>query len=158
MLGYRPLGLFFRVHLAEKWKMEKIAIILIYYIFVTKQKFFINEHQKNFDPHVSCRLGRVMANQHIFKTRLNLYFLNQIDLNAAFLMELNFINTLGLGEGGYSSSGAVTRRCSVKNAFLKISQNSHENISIKTSVLLKKRLRCRCFPVNFSKFLRTPFL
>ena len=62
---------------------------------MTKQKFFINEHQKNFDPHVSCRLGRVMANQHIFKTRLNLYFLNQIDLNASFLMELNFINTLG---------------------------------------------------------------
>ena len=114
--------------------------------------------KKNFDPHVSCRLGRVTANQHIFKTRLNLYFLNQIDLNASFLMELNFINTLGLGEGGYSSSGAVTRRCSVKNAFLKISQNSHENISIKTSVLLKKRLRCRCFPVNFSKFLRTLFL
>ena len=73
-------------------------------------------------------------------------------------MELNFINTLGLGEGGYPSSGAVTRRCSVKNAFLKISQNSHENISIKRSLLLKKRLRYRCFPVNFSKFLRTPFL
>ena len=25
-------------------------------------------------------------------------------------------------------------------------------------VLLKKRLWCRCFPVNFLKFLRTPFL
>ena len=24
--------------------------------------------------------------------------------------------------------------------------------------LLKKRLRCRCFPVNFMKFLRTPIL
>ena len=27
-----------------------------------------------------------------------------------------------------------------------------------TTLLSKKRLRCKCFPVNFSKFLRTPFL
>ena len=37
---------------------------------------------------------------------------------------------------------AVVRRCSVKKVFLEISQNSEH----------------RCLPVNFAKFLRTPFL
>ena len=40
----------------------------------------------------------------------------------------------------------VAWRCSVKKGFLEISQNSQE------------RLCQRCFPVNFAKFLRTPFL
>ena len=49
---------------------------------------------------------------------------------------------------------AVARRRSVKKVFLEISQNSQEN----TATLFKKRLWHRCFPVNFMKFLRTPFL
>ena len=50
---------------------------------------------------------------------------------------------------------------------LKISQNAEENTGARVSflinlqavpeTLLKKRLWCRCFPVNFAKFLRTPF-
>ena len=40
--------------------------------------------------------------------------------------------------------------------FLESSQNSHENTSVRVS-LLKKRLWLRCFSVNFTKFLRTPF-
>ena len=60
------------------------------------------------------------------------------------------------------------RRCSVKKLFLEISQNSQENTCARVSfliklqaapaTLLKKRLWHRCFPVNFAKFLRTPFL
>ena len=51
--------------------------------------------------------------------------------------------------------------------FLKISQNSQENTyarvspvssSLRPAILLKKRLWHRCFPVNFVKFLITPFL
>ena len=52
--------------------------------------------------------------------------------------------------------------------FLKISQNSQENTCARASVnkvtglrsatLLKKRPWHMCFPVNFAKFLRTPFL
>ena len=38
------------------------------------------------------------------------------------------------------------RRCSIKKG------------SLRTATLFKKRLRYRCFPVNFAKFLRTPFL
>ena len=42
-------------------------------------------------------------------------------------------------------SEAVVRRCSVKK------------VSLRPATLLKKRLWHRCFPVNFAKFLRTPF-
>ena len=48
---------------------------------------------------------------------------------------------------------AVVGRCFVKKVFLEILQNSQEN----TCAGVKKRLWGRCFPVNFAKFLRTPF-
>ena len=49
----------------------------------------------------------------------------------------------------------------LKKVCLKISQSSQENTCARVSfliTLLKKRLWHRCFPVNFVKFLRTPFL
>ena len=54
---------------------------------------------------------------------------------------------------------AVTQKCSVKKVFCKISQ---ENTCARVSFLIKLqisdlRLWHRCFPVNFVKFLRTPF-
>ena len=62
---------------------------------------------------------------------------------------------------------AVARRCSVK-VLLDISQNSQENncarvpflikFQASPATLLKKRLGHRSFPVNFAKFLRTPFI
>ena len=67
---------------------------------------------------------------------------------------------------------AGIQRCSVKNVLLEISQNSQENTCDGVSfliklqalglrpaaTLLKKRLWHRCFPVNFAKFIRAPFL
>ena len=54
---------------------------------------------------------------------------------------------------------AVVRRCSIKNVFVEISQNSQENTCARLSFLIKKnRLWHRCFPVNFAKFLRTPLM
>ena len=69
--------------------------------------------------------------------------------------------------GQYSE--AATRSVLWKKVFLEISQNSQENtcarvsFSIKLQALglqlyLKKGLWHRCFPVNFVKYLRTPFL
>ena len=51
---------------------------------------------------------------------------------------------------------AVVRRCSVKK---EISQNSLFNkvAGLRPATLLKKSFWHRCFPVNFPKFLRTPF-
>ena len=58
-----------------------------------------------------------------------------------------------------------------KKVFLEVSRNSQENTcpeslfnkvnnnkGLRPATLLKKRLCHRCFPVNFAKFLRTPFL
>ena len=56
-----------------------------------------------------------------------------------------------------SQSRSSHRRCSVKKVFLEISQNSQGNTCARIS-LFKKRPWGRCFPVNFAKFLRTPFL
>ena len=47
-------------------------------------------------------------------------------------------------------------RCSIKRAFLKISQMWQENTCV--GLFIKKRLQHRCFPVNFAKFLRTLIL
>ena len=66
-------------------------------------------------------------------------------------------------------SEAVVRRCSAKEVFLEISQNSQENSCARDSFLIKlscrprpptlfkKNIWHRSFPVNFAKFLRTPF-
>ena len=61
---------------------------------------------------------------------------------------------------------AVTRRCSIEKELLKILQTRRKHLSwilffnkvadLWTATLLSKKLRRRCFPVNFTKFLRTP--
>ena len=53
-------------------------------------------------------------------------------------------------------SETVVQRCSVKKVFLEISQNSQGSTCARVSFLIK-RLWHSCFPVNFAKFLRTPF-
>ena len=63
-------------------------------------------------------------------------------------------------------SEAVVQRCSLKKVFSEISQHSHlcqglffnKVEGLRPAALLKKKLWHRCFPVNFAKFLRTPFL
>ena len=52
---------------------------------------------------------------------------------------------------------AVAQTCSVKKVFWLISQNSRETTCARVT-LLENRLWYRCFSVNFTKFLRTPFL
>ena len=49
---------------------------------------------------------------------------------------------------------AVVRRHSFKKVFLKIFQNSQENTCARVPLcnFIKKRLRHRCFPVDFAKF------
>ena len=48
------------------------------------------------------------------------------------------------------------QRCSKRKSFLRNFAKLTENTCARVS--LKKRLWHRCFPVNFTKFLRTPFL
>ena len=70
----------------------------------------------------------------------------------------------------YCISRSSHRRCSVKKVFLKISQISQESTCVRVSFwqscrpsdpsgnFIKKRLKHRCFPVKFTKFVRTPIL
>ena len=64
--------------------------------------------------------------------------------------------------------GSSHQRCSIKKVVLKnfakftgkhLCQSLVFNkvAGLRPATLLKKRLRHRCFPVNFAKFLRTPF-
>ena len=64
---------------------------------------------------------------------------------------------------------AVAQRCSVKKKVLRnfakftgkpLCQRFFLNkvAGLRPATLVKKRLRHRCFPVNFAIFLRTPFL
>ena len=66
-------------------------------------------------------------------------------------------------------SEAVVWRCIIKTVFLEISQKFsgkylcqslffNKVAGLRPASLLKKRLWHRCFPVNFAKFLRTPFV
>ena len=53
---------------------------------------------------------------------------------------------------------AVAHKCSVKRLLLEISKNFTLVEKLQASSLLRKRLWHSCFPMNFAKFLRTPFL
>ena len=60
---------------------------------------------------------------------------------------------------------AVAERCSLKKVFLEIHKKNtcarvffDKVAGLRSVTLLKKRLWHKCFPVNFTKFLRTPFL
>ena len=61
--------------------------------------------------------------------------------NNRFLNKLGFFSNLNVSE-------AVTQRCSVKRAFLKISQNSQENTCARVS-LFKKDTLAQVFPYEF---------
>ena len=61
----------------------------------------------------------------------------------------------GCSENFVSFLQTAARDVLRKKEFLEISQNSQEN---RHAVSLKKRLWLRCFPVNFGKYLRAPFL
>ena len=54
---------------------------------------------------------------------------------------------------------AVVRRCSRKKGVLKnFAKFTGKHLCLGPVILFKKRLWHRCFPVNFAKFERTPFL
>ena len=90
----------------------------------------------------------------VFRKILRTYYKGMTPFHSVWLS--NFQSVL------MSRSKAVDQRCSVKKVFLEFSQNSQEkhlcqSLFNKVAGLLKRRIEHRCFPVNFAKFLRTPF-
>ena len=83
-----------------------------------------------------------------------------------------YFPVFGLNTGKYGSEEipyrSSHRRCSVKKGvlgnFAKFTKKHlcqslffDKVVGLKSAILLKKRLWPRCFPVDFAKFLRTPF-
>ena len=68
---------------------------------------------------------------------------NNDEFNIPIIVPVNFIKKHWQKPTSQKISEAVVRRCSMEKAA--------------PATLLKKRLWHRCFPVNFAKFLRTPF-
>ena len=80
----------------------------------------------------------------VFKAKLEPILPSVISWNQSAYVEKRCISESGrLISDSIEISQAVVQRCSVKKVW--------------PATLLKKRLLHRCFPVNFAKFLRTPF-
>ena len=86
----------------------------------------------------------IQALENLFLTKKHNNWLG----SSSFIVDLN----------RYLRTGRISHwRCSIKRVFLKISENSQES-NWGPQLYLKRRLWHRCFPVNFTRFLRTPFL
>ena len=99
---------------------------------------------------------------YCFQTQ-EICFLQRISLRLYLLSMMWFLELFNENpvDIGANNAEAVVQRCSAKKLFLEISKNSQETPvsgSLRPATLLKKRLWQSCFPVNFVKFLRTPFL
>ena len=130
-----------------------------------------NKHKCNF-RYVAIPMitSQTLKSVDFTKTQKSRYIENK----TLFLLQMKkliyYRSSATLLQKKYFSGGkAVVRRCSVKQVFLEIFQKSQENIcswvsfliklqGLRPATLLKKRLWHSCFPVNFAKFLITPFL
>ena len=58
----------------------------------------------------------------------------------------------------YVTDRSSHRRCSLRKGILRnVEKLTGKHLCLRPATLLKKRLWCRCFLVNFAKFLRTLF-
>ena len=102
-------------------------------------------------------------------TRTSVWLIPAVYLN--FCCKINFLNLM-FSQYLFQKhpiltvflSEAVARRCSVRKCvlrnFVKFTGKHLCQcwLRLRPATLLKKRLRHGCFPVNFAKFLKTPFL
>ena len=107
-----------------------------------------------------------MGQYYTLITSKNSYYRQLWSLSLLFQFELFKVIWIGLFL--YHQTKAATGGVLQEKAFIKILQYSQENTcarvffnkvsGLSPATLLKKRLWNRCFPVNFVRFLRTPFL
>ena len=134
----------------------------IYYL------IYVNLLSINFLRRHTNSLNGLNGNTYSFDVTEHL--IGYICTNFGSKIQINTLRSLFKWVYQFRESKAVAQRYSVKTVFLKFSQSSQENICTRASFLikasfivklqadakLKKRLRYRCFPVNFAKFLRKP--
>ena len=120
-----------------------------------------------------------MRNVKIISFTFNNFFTSYSILVNSAARKLRAIGTVrsnrtescsfGVTKEDERASRSSHRRCSVKKgvlrSFAKFTRKHlcqslffNEVADLRPATLLKKRLRHRCFPVNFAKFLRTPLL
>ena len=68
----------------------------------------------------------------------------------------NFLDSIQPSDGGFTKTNETQKQPPEVFCKKRCSKKFHK-IHRKTPVPLKKRFWYRCFPVNFVKFLRTPF-
>ena len=82
------------------------------------------------------------------------------------ILKKNFYLFLRILETFFKMTEAVAQSCSVKKVFSQFLQKLQENTcarvpflskvtALMPATLLRKRLQHRCFPLNFTKFVRT---
>ena len=113
--------------------------------------------------HVKCRTNKWFLN---FVWLMYIYFIFAYWDIVCLLFSLFNSSFLQIYKNTvHENTETATRGVLCKKVFLEVSKNSQENTCARASfnknylkTLLKKRLWHRCFPVNFVKFLWTPFL
>ena len=115
-------------------------------------------HKKNNFQYLFTEITWNVCNVAIAMTKSTIYSLNKGWLQV-FCYRLNFF--LGRYSQKHSPEVFCKKRRSWK--FRKIHRKtpvsgSLEACDLKHATLLKKRLGHRCFPMNFTKFLKEPFL
>ena len=122
-------------------KIDFLQVSEVLYIFSSERDCL------NMSSHWETKnLYRLFSNkQHLLAFWHTLTVSFQICKNAGLVWLLHFDPLIKVRSS--------VKRCSVKKVFLQFSKNSQPQ----AWNFIKKRLWRRCFPVNFTKFLRTPF-
>ena len=123
-------------------KIDFLQVSEVLYIFSSERDCL------NMSSHWETKnLYRLFSNkQHLLTFWHTLTVSFQICKNAGLVWLLHFDPLIKVRSS--------VKRCSVKKVFLQFSKNSQPQ----AWNFIKKRLWRRCFPVNFTKFLRAPYL
>ena len=114
--------------------------------------------------HSRGKFGRIKTSLKVafYQTGVYVFKYQKFSCNDALVYKNDSLSRVGIFNCLWIKT--IAQRYSVKKVFLEILKNSQEDTCARVSffnkvaTLLKKRLLHRCFPVNFSKFLRAPFL
>ena len=109
--------------------------------------------EKNLIYYILCKRAHITYSD----SKINIYECFITILSMSWFLQVN-MNREPSPYEEHQKEEAATRGFLCNKVFLEISQHSQKNICARPTTLLRKRLWHRCFPVNFVKFLRTPFL
>ena len=128
--------------------------------------FLRRVHETDKNQHLFLRSFNFSLKKQAFSISISEIIENVLLIHGWFTIKFTFTNNISLvwWEINFRSNHS---RCSVKKGVLKnFSKSTGKHLcqslfnkvaGLRSATLLKRRLWHRCFPVNFAKFLRTPF-